>query len=98
MIAEYMAFVRHNQVPLRRLFLTCAALSALYYATWHFWRWSNAPGFVLLFGAMPWSLPAASFELRSAIGGPIMNFVSTLLISFGFGLNAALLASFVSFV
>jgi hypothetical protein len=97
-IAEYFAFTRANNVWLVRFFLTSASLAALYFVTWHFWRWSNLPGFLLLFSSLPWSLPAVDFDLWSHIAWPVRNFVSTVVVTFGFAINSALLLSIIAFI
>ena len=74
--------------------LTGFLLSALYYATWIYWRWSSLPAVPMLVLGCPWSATwlLLSLDLLAQIPREFKYFANALVLSTTFSLNCALLA------
>lgn len=96
---SYLAYVRTNSRKLRFIVWLCALAATLYYVTLYFWHWSNTPRFLLIFSSMPWFYPLW-WDLAHFLKPfwPIRSFFDTVFLSFGFGLNAAILYSIVGWL
>ena len=80
-----------KQTQARLILLGAAFLGALYYGSWEISRWSEGPGFILLLGSMPWSLPWLELSVNAKLPGPIYKVISEFVVCMGFGLNCAFL-------
>lgn len=75
------------------VFLGSFLLCALYYGSWELWRWSNAPGFIILLGSLPWSFPwIETLSMgRSLVPIYLGTAITQFVVAFGFSLNCALI-------
>ena len=77
-------------------FLVCVG----YYASWEMFRWSNAPGFVIVVGGSPWSWlwEAANHKVLEGVQPSAEYFVSLVVLCGSFSLNCAIVYLAVAFV
>jgi hypothetical protein len=94
-LTYFIARLRANAPSLRRTALIGALTYSFYLGLWYFWRSevSNIPGFLFLFGSFPWSLPWLEIEshLLNFISWPVRNFINSIAVASGFGINCALI-------
>jgi hypothetical protein len=75
------------------VFTASVTLCALYYVTWRFWRWSEAPGLLFLVFSQPWTwlwLDALQAPVNHLLGWRVRAVLDASIISVGFSLNTTL--------
>jgi hypothetical protein len=90
------ALTNHRPQSAKIAFCVAIALCAAYYVSFQLWRWSEAPGYLILGGSLPWSWPwleGLSMVVNRGFGWRVRNVLDVVV---GFSLNIAIASLIVS--